>query len=117
MKTVVIFGGSGFVGKHIIRRIAKNGHKIIIPNQKQTNEAKLRILGSTGQVIPIKFKSLKEEKIINLINNADVVLNLKTMWNEKKMNFQKGILNFNRDLVDIIKIKQKTNQFIFFFLI
>ena len=40
MKTVVIFGGSGFVGRHIIRIIAKNGHKIIIPHQRQVNEAK-----------------------------------------------------------------------------
>ena len=35
MKTVVIFGGSGFVGKHIIPQIAKNGYKIIIPHQNQ----------------------------------------------------------------------------------
>ena len=46
MKTVVIFGGSGFVGRHIIRRIVKNGHKIIIPHQSQVNEAKLRLLGT-----------------------------------------------------------------------
>ena len=56
MKTVVIFGGSGFVGKHLIRRIARNGHKIIIPHQSNINEAKLRLLGSTGQIIPIKYK-------------------------------------------------------------
>ena len=111
MKTVVIFGGSGFVGRHIIRRIAKNGHKIIIPHQNQVNEAKLRLLGTTGQVIPLKFISLKEEKIKNLVNNADVIMNLKTLWDEKKTTFHKGILDFNIELVNSIK---KNSQFIYF---
>ena len=31
MKTVIIFGGFGFVGRHIIRRLAKFGYKIIGP--------------------------------------------------------------------------------------
>ena len=57
MKTVIIFGGSGFVGRNIIRRIAKNGYNIIVPHQKPINEAKLRLLGTTGQIIPIRFKS------------------------------------------------------------
>ena len=114
MKTVVIFGGSGFVGKHIIRRIAKNGYKIIIPHENQTNEAKLRLLGSTGQIIPIMFRSIHEERISNLINEADVILNLKTMWDEKKTTFRKGILDFNINLIDKIKNNKQLHQFIFF---
>ena len=114
MKTVLIFGGSGFVGRHIIRRIAKNGHKVIIPHQSQVNEAKLRLLGITGQIIPLKFTHLKEEKILNLINKADVIINLKTLWDEKKITFKKGILNFNIDLVDSIKKSEKKIKLIYF---
>ena len=59
MKTVVIFGGSGFVGLHIIRRIAKNGYKIIVPHQHQINDAKLRLLGTTWvKFFPLKFRSI-----------------------------------------------------------
>ena len=114
MKTVIIFGGSGFVGRHIIRRIAKNGHKIIIPYQRQAKDAKLRLLGTTGQVIPIRYKSLKESKIKDLIDNSDVVINLKTLWDEKRINFKKGILDFNIDLVEIIKKIKKKPQLIYF---
>ena len=114
MKTVIIFGGSGFVGTHVIRRIAKKGHKIIIPHQRNVNEAKLRLLGSTGQIIPIRYNSLKEEKIINIVGKSDVVINLKTSWDEKKMTFRKAILDFNIDLVDLIKSSNKSPQFIFF---
>ena len=114
MKTVVIFGGSGLVGRHIIRRIAKNGHKIIIPHHSYVNEAKLRLFGTVGQIIPFKFKHLQEEKILNLINKADLIINLKTLWDENKINFKKGILGFNIVLVDIIKKVKKAPRFIYF---
>ena len=114
MKTVVIFGGSGFVGRHIIRRIVKNGYKIIVPHQKPTNEASLKLFGDTGQITPFKFKSLNEKKIINIINYSDAIINLKTQWDEKKISYKKGILDFNIELVDIIKKNNKNNQFIYF---
>ena len=111
MKTVVIFGGSGFVGRHIIRRIAKNGHKILIPHQSKVNEARLRLLGTTGQVIPINFNHLYEDRLSNLIDHSDVVINLKTLWDQKRISFEKGIFDFNVNLVNLIK---KNTQFIYF---
>jgi len=111
MKTVVIFGGSGFVGRHIIRRIAKNGHKILIPHQSKVNEARLRLLGTTGQVIPINFNYLYEDRLSNLIDHSDVVINLKTLWDQKRISFEKGIFDFNLNLVNLIK---KNTQFIYF---
>ena len=114
MKTVVIFGGSGFIGQHIIRRLAKKGFKIIIPYQRQVNEAQLRLLGTTGQVMPIYFKSINEKILFNEISKADVVFNLKTQWSEKKTSFENGIFNFNKRLIDFLKSMEKNKQFIFF---
>ena len=114
MKTVVIFGGSGFVGQHIIRRIARYGYKIIIPYQQQANESKIRLLGATGQIFFVRFRSINEPIIINQIENADVIINLKTIWNEKRISFQKGILDFNISLVDMLNKNKKNYQFIFF---
>ena len=114
MKTVIIFGGSGFVGRHLIRRIAKNGYKIVIPYQKKTDEAKLRFLGITGQVIPLRFRSINDTKIINILKKAEVVINLKTQWDEKKITFNEGILSFNKNLLNILKGIKTNPQFIFF---
>ena len=114
MKTVVIFGGSGFIGQHIIRRLAKKGFKIIIPYQKQVNEAQLRLLGTIGQIIPIYFKSINEKILFNEMSKADVVFNLKTQWSEKKTSFENGIFNFNKKLIDFLKSMEKNKQFIFF---
>ena len=114
MKTVVIFGGSGFVGRHIIRRLAKKGYKLIIPYQILPDLPKLRILGNVGQIIPIRFKNLEDDIIIKSINNADAIINLKTIWDEGNISFENGILKFNRELIDIIKIKNTLASYIFF---
>ena len=114
MKTVVIFGGSGFVGSHIIRRLAKKGYKLIIPYQILPDLPKLRILGNVGQIIPIRFRNLEDDIIIKSINNADVIINLKTIWDEGNISFENGILKFNRELIDIIKIKNTLAPYIFF---
>ena len=67
MNTVVIFGGSGFIGQHIARRMAKNGYKIIIPYQRTVDQAKLRFIGDVGQISPVKFSRLTQENIANFI--------------------------------------------------
>ncbi len=114
MKTVVIFGGSGFIGQHIIRRIAKIGYRIIIPHQQQTNEAKLRLLGVIGQIIPLRFRSFNETIIQRQLQKANVVINLKTLWDEKKISFKDGIFNFNKQLVNVLVKMNNNKQFIYF---
>ena len=115
MKTVVIFGGSGFIGQNIIRRLAKREYLIIVPHQTSINDSKLRLYGNVGQIMPIKFKKLGENKIKNIINRTDIVINLKTIWREKKnYSYEKNILNFNIQLVDLINRTNKNKVFIFF---
>ena len=114
MKSIIIFGGSGYVGKNLIRSFAKKGYKIIVPYQKQINEANLRLLGSLGQIIPFQFTSLQNTKLLTLINNSDICINLKTTWESKELQLNKSILKFNKDLVDTIKKSNSIKKFIFF---
>ena len=46
MKTVCIFGGSGFLGKYIIRRLSKFDYKIIIPTSNIYKSYNLKIYGN-----------------------------------------------------------------------
>ena len=114
MKTVVIFGGSGFIGQHLIRRIAKKGYKIIVPYQSLTSEPELKLLGVLGQIYPLKYKSLDNSIIVRQVELADVVINLKTLWNEKQITFKHGIFDFNKKIVEIILKSKKNKQFIYF---
>ena len=114
MKSIIIFGGAGYIGKNLIRRFAKEGYKIIVPYQKQTNEANLRLYGAVGQIIPFHFNSLKNEKILTLLNNADFCINLKTSWSSNKSELKRSILDFNAELIEQIKFSSSIKRFVFF---
>ena len=114
MKSIVIFGGTGFVGKHLIRRLTKNGHKIIVPYQRSVQEAKIRLLGVTGQVVPFHYSSLEDKRLKSVLNNADVCINLKTTYDQKKGDFNNSIFKFNQRLIKILKVSKLLKQFIFF---
>ena len=114
MKSIIIFGGSGYVGKNLIRRFAKKGYKIIVPYQRQTNEANLRLLGSIGQIIPLYFNSLKNPNLLSLLNSVDICINLKTAWDSNNSILVDSILNFNSDLINIVKLSSSIKKFIFF---
>ncbi len=113
MKSIIIFGGSGYVGKNLIRSFAKKGYKIIVPYQKQSNESNLRLFGSVGQIIPFHFSSLKNPRLISLIKEMDVCINLKTSWESNKGQLDRSIFDFNRDLLSIVK-SSSIKRFIFF---
>ena len=114
MKSIIIFGGAGYIGKHLIRRFAKDGYKVIVPYQKQTKEANLRLFGAVGQIIPFHFNSLKNKKLLTLINNADFCINLKTSWSSNKSELTRSILDFNAQLIEQIKHSSSIKRFIFF---
>ena len=114
MKSIVIFGGAGFVGKHLIRRLTKNGYKIIVPYQRSIQEAKIRLLGVTGQVIPFRYSSLDDERLKSVLINTDVCINLKTTYDQKKGDFNNSIFKFNQKIIKILKVSNLLKQFIFF---
>jgi NADH dehydrogenase len=114
MKSIVIFGGSGYVGKNLIRRFAKEGYKVIVPYQKQIKEANLRFLGSVGQIIPYHFSSLKNTKLLTLLNNADICINLKTSWSSNTSELKRSILDFNSELIKELQLSTSLKRFVFF---
>ncbi len=114
MKSIIIFGGSGYVGKNLIRSFVKKGYKIIIPYQRQIDEAGLRLSGSVGQIIPFYFSTLENPKLLSILKNADICINLKTTWDSKESLLEKSIYTFNKELTEIIKQSSKIKKFIFF---
>ena len=114
MKSIVIFGGAGFIGKHLIRRLSKHSYKIIVPYQKSVQEAKIRLLGVTGQIIPFRYSSLNDQRLQSVLMNADICINLKTTYDQKKGNFNEIIYKFNQKLLRILKSNKDLKQFIFF---
>jgi NADH dehydrogenase len=114
MKSIIIFGGSGYVGKNLIRSFTKKGYKIIVPYQRQINEANLRLLGAIGQIIPFHFTSFKDPKILSMLRTVDICINLKTSWESKESLLNNSIFKFNLALVRAVKNSLSIKKFIFF---
>ena len=51
-KLVVVFGGSGFVGRHVVRALAKRGYRIRVPVRRPDLAGHLQPLGNVGQIQP-----------------------------------------------------------------
>ncbi|MCH7929750.1 MAG: complex I NDUFA9 subunit family protein [Proteobacteria bacterium] len=73
---VVVFGGSGFLGRHIVRRLAKAGARIIVAARDAEAAAQLKPVGDPGQVVPRRADLLDEASVAAAAAGADVVVNL-----------------------------------------
>jgi len=75
-KTVTIFGGSGFVGRHVVRALAKSGYRIIVAVRRPDLAFHLQPLGDLGQIKAIQANVRVRWSIERAVNGADIVINL-----------------------------------------
>lgn len=83
MRTVTIFGGSGFIGRYLVQKFADKGDliRVVIRNPIAANF--LKPLGEVGQITPVQASILSSESIERAIQGADVVINLVGILYEK----------------------------------
>ena len=74
---VVLFGGSGQIGRSLLRRLTEKGYRIIIVTRSPYRNLHLKVLGNPGQIdLEKNLNLLDEEKIKNFLKSADIVINL-----------------------------------------
>ena len=88
-KVACIFGASGFIGRHLIRRLTKKDFRIIVATRSPYLHGYLKPLGNPGQIDLEKVNLFDEEKLRILIKNSDVVINLVgILYETKKQKFE-----------------------------
>ena len=75
-KLVTIFGGSGFVGRHLVRRLAKSGARIRVAVRRPNEAHFLKPLGAVGQIMPIQANVRNAASVARAVEGADIVINL-----------------------------------------
>ncbi len=86
---VVVFGGSGFVGKQIVRALAKRGYRVRVPMRRPHLGHELRVMGDVGQIQLVQANVRFPQSIDAALEGADAVVNLVAVLNENgKQNFQ-----------------------------
>ena len=77
--TILVLGGSGFVGRHLVAHAVAAGHRVIIPTRSREG-AKHLILLPTVDVLEADIHD--EGTLSRLVSRADVVVNLVGVLNE-----------------------------------
>ena len=83
-KIAVIFGGSGFVGQHLVRALARDGWRIKIAVRRPDLAEFLKPLGTVGQIQPIQANLRFPESVISAVAGSDVVVNLVGILSENR---------------------------------
>jgi uncharacterized protein YbjT (DUF2867 family) len=75
-KLVTVFGGSGFVGRHLVHALAKRGHRILVAVRRPDLAGHLQPLGTVGQIKAIQANLRFRWSIDRAVEGADAVVNL-----------------------------------------
>jgi len=74
---VTVFGGTGFMGRYVINRLAKSGTQLIVPYRGCEDECKhLRLMGDLGQIVFLKFDIRDPESVAKCMTHSTGVVNL-----------------------------------------
>ena len=74
-KLVTIYGGSGFVGRYIARRMAKLGWRVRVAVRRPNEAIFVRPYGVVGQVEPVLCNIRNDESVRMVMQGADAVVN------------------------------------------
>jgi NADH dehydrogenase len=74
--TATVFGGSGFLGRHLIRRLARTGCIIRVPTRDVVRAAALKTAGHVGQIVPMHCNVRSDESVAAVLQGSDLVINL-----------------------------------------
>lgn len=73
---VTIFGGSGFVGRHVVRALAKTGARMRVAVRRPDLAGHLQPLGGVGQIHAVQANLRYADSIEKAVAGADAVINL-----------------------------------------
>lgn len=74
-KLVTVFGGSGFVGRHIVRELAKRGYRIRVAVRRPDLAGFLQPLGGVGQISFVQANLRYRNSVDKAVQGADYVVN------------------------------------------
>ncbi len=86
---VTIFGGSGFLGRHVVRALAKIGYRIRVAVRRPDLAGHLQPLGRVGQIHAVQANLRYPASVEAAARDADVVINLVGIL------FERGRQRFN----------------------
>ena len=85
VKNCLIFGGSGQIGRHLIRKLTKNNYKVtVVTRNIHQKSYKIKTQANAGYIEIFEASIFDEKKIRKLFEKADICINLVGILFEKR---------------------------------
>ncbi|WP_274423608.1 complex I NDUFA9 subunit family protein [Chelativorans sp. YIM 93263] len=75
-KLVTVFGGSGFVGRHVVQALTRRGYRVRVACRNPHTEIHVQTLGNMGQVHAVQANLRYRWSVDRAVEGADHVVNL-----------------------------------------
>lgn len=75
-RLVTVFGGSGFIGRHVVRALAKDGWRIRVATRHPNSAHFLKPMGRVGQIQLLKCNVNSDDEVEAALAGADAAINL-----------------------------------------
>ena len=83
-KVVTVFGGSGFIGRYVVQRLAARGAVLRVPTRRPPEALFLKPLGAIGQINLEPWNPPSPASVERLLVGADMAVNLIGILYESK---------------------------------
>ena len=85
---ITVFGGSGFLGKQVVRALARKGKRVRVAMRRPHLGQDLRVLGDVGQIQIVQANLRYPESVAAALEGADGAINLVgVLLNQGKQSF------------------------------
>jgi uncharacterized protein YbjT (DUF2867 family) len=74
-KLVTVFGGSGFIGRHIVQALSQRGYRVRAAVRRPDLATHLQPLGAPGQIMPVQANLRYRWSVDRAVQGADAVVN------------------------------------------
>lgn len=103
-RLITVFGGSGFVGRHVVRALAADGWRIRVASRRPERAFFLQPLGKAGQIFAVQANMRYPDSLAAALRGAQAAVNLTGILAPKGQQTFDGVHRFGAGaLADAVK--------------
>ncbi|MEE2956023.1 MAG: complex I NDUFA9 subunit family protein [Pseudomonadota bacterium] len=87
--SITVFGGTGFLGRHVVMNLARQGFQVKIACRKPNSALRCKPMGDVGQITAISTNIRFDASVDTAVEGSDAVVNLiGVLHSQGRQNFQ-----------------------------
>ena len=88
-RLVTVFGGSGFVGRYLVKRLSARGDRVRVAVRDAENARFLQPMGDAGQIVSVSADIRDDDSVRSAVRDADVaIFSVGILYNRGRRTFQ-----------------------------